>query len=537
MFGIESEYAFAVFSSDGTGLGRSRALGMLLEAAKRRFASLPDIHDGRLFLENGSCLYVDCGMHPELATPECTTPWEAVRYVKAGELILDLLAQDVQAKLGSGTNLAIFRSNVDYSVARTTWGCHESYLHTADLGVLFEQVLPHLVSRIIYTGAGGFDNRRRGVRFLISPRVPHLVNAESDMSTESRGICHTKDEPLCGDISGYHRLHVLSGESLCSQRAIFLKVGATALVVALVEAGLRPGDAVRLRNPVAAMRRIAADTKCAAAVSLDAGGYATAIDIQSRYLEAAEANLDRDFMPPWAPEVCREWRAVLERLRGAPDSVCTELDWAIKLSLYSAHLARRGVRWKDLEHPLCTAIANRRARLAEPAESSWVFQLVLELGQLEDCELESESESKHFGPCSEEVRRLQAAAWELFAIDFTFGQIGEGIFESMDHAGVLAHELPDVGDIEAAVSQPPAVGRARVRAECVKRLHGRFGDFHCGWDHIINVAGGQVLDLSDPYFPAGSADCSPTADVLPESLRLFLAGCGRANVRRRVRLR
>src|SRR5262249_10940398 len=152
--------------------------------------------------------------------------------------------------------------------------------------------------------------------------------------TGQRGIFHTKDEPLCGN--GYHRLHILCGESLCGDLSSWLKVGTTALVVALTEAGLRPGNAVQLRAPVEAMRLFASDPTCAAVAETKSGERVTALVIQRHYLTQAEAPLRARFMPPWADEVCRRWRAVLDGLRGGWESAATSLDWAIKLALYRA---------------------------------------------------------------------------------------------------------------------------------------------------------------------------------------------------------
>src|SRR5207249_4593714 len=125
---------------------------------------------------------------------------------------------------------------------------HESYLHRGDPCVCPKQIVPHLASRLIYSGAGGFDPRSLGLDFSLSPRVSHLFNVKSSESTKDRGIFHTKDEPLSE--KGFHRLHVICGESLSSRLASFLKVGTTALVVAMIEAGLQPGDDVELRSPI-----------------------------------------------------------------------------------------------------------------------------------------------------------------------------------------------------------------------------------------------------------------------------------------------
>jgi len=207
---------------------------------------------------------------------------------------------------------------VDYSGTHATWGCHESYLHRISLDVLQPQVIPHLVTRLIYTGAGGFNPLSQGLAFTLSPRVAHIELVVSRSSTTERGIWHTKSESLC---SGYNRLHVLCGESICSETATFLKIGVTALIVAMADAGLTPGNAVKLADPLDAMRKIAGDVTCKTLLMMADKSCMTAVEIQRHYLEMAEAHVSDNFMPAWAAEVCRRWRAVLDQLEDAPKAV------------------------------------------------------------------------------------------------------------------------------------------------------------------------------------------------------------------------
>ncbi|MBM4268011.1 MAG: hypothetical protein FJ144_15590 [Deltaproteobacteria bacterium] len=86
----------------------------------------------------------------------------------------------------------------------------------------------------------------------MSPRVPHLVRVVSNESMHTRGNFHTKEEPLCE--GGYRRLHVLCGEALCSQASTWLRVGTTALVVCLAEAGVDLSRSVQLGAPLGALR-------------------------------------------------------------------------------------------------------------------------------------------------------------------------------------------------------------------------------------------------------------------------------------------
>lgn len=241
----------------------------------------------------------------------------------------------------SASEVMLFKSNVDYSGAWVTWGCHESYMHEAAPPGLSDEIIPHLVTRIIYTGAGGFNSLSNGLEFTLSPRVPHLANVLSNNSTSGRGIFHTKDESLSKP--GFHRLHIICGESLCSETSMWLKVATTALVVAMVEAGLRPGLGVALRSPLHAMQTIASDQSCSATVEMTTGRRLSALEIQYHYLTLAERNLTNSRMPAWAEEVCCEWRATLNRLLDAPESVATTLDWAIKRALYENYASSRGI--------------------------------------------------------------------------------------------------------------------------------------------------------------------------------------------------
>ena len=116
----------------------------------------------------------------------------------------------------------------------------------------------------------------------------------------------------------------------------------------MADAGLAPGSAVQLADPLAALRTIAADVTCKTPLAMADGSSMTAIAIQRHYLALAEDRVGDSFMPAWAPQVCCRWRAVLDRLEDAPDSVEQTLDWAIKRTLFANHARSLGIRWDDL---------------------------------------------------------------------------------------------------------------------------------------------------------------------------------------------
>lgn len=504
LFGMETEYGFAVRDREAARPGRNRDWAdRFMTAARDCLPHLPAMDGGGIFLPNGARFYIDSG-HPEMTTPECANPWDVVRYMHAGERLLSTVAGDLKRREPSAAEVLLFKTNVDHGGSGATWGCHTSFLHRADPAKLPEQIIPHLVSRIIYSGAGGLELAGNRLMFTLSPRVTFLQREISGNSTNERGIFHTKDETLASD--GFHRLHIICGESVCSEIALWLNMGATALIVAMIEAGLKPGQAVTLMNPLGAMQRFATDPTCQATARTLDGRQLSAAQIQRHYLEAAEAHVHDPFMPPWADRVCVQWRVLLDCLEnGAPASVATMLDWAIKLSLFLEHAERRGVEEDQWHH---THVA---------ASPRTIFNADFLLDELR-------------------TRKLRRAdAWsvalvhqELCEIDTRFGQLGgAGLFAALDRAGVLTHHFPGVDNIEHAVAQPPALGRARLRGQCVQRFAAERTRFSCGWRGVVDREKRLMLDLSHPFtseerwqeVPKGFRDCSAS---IHDHLRVML---------------
>ena len=494
LFGVETEYACVPVVPVGAPDPVVTVPDQLMELARRTLVHLPDRRSRGMFLGNGARFYIDCGSHPEYATPECDNPWDVVRHALAGDRILASLASDLE----SG-EVSMFKNNVDLSGSGATWGCHESYLHRVAPAELAPQIIPHLVSRVIYTGAGGFHPLSPGLEFSVSPRVAHITRTTSSDSTSNRGIFHTKDEPLA---RGFHRLHVLCGESLCSHLAAWLKVGTTALIVALVDAGIRPRKNTSLRTPLKAFRTFAADHTCSAEVGRTNGDAVTAIEIQETYLMVAEANLGRSFMPSWAPDVCQEWRAMLTRLTDAPASVDRTLDWAIKWSLYDERLRRQLLTWERVGRwqPIVTRLKAALDRADVPTMDVRVEVL---LGAKSPIPTDVKRLTKSVRALHldwSELVEIDVLRRELYEVETRFSQLGErGIFTSLDRAGVLSHHVAGVDQIDEAVRHPPDTGRAHSRGAAVQRLSGTTGwscDWSGVWDHAREA---RALDLSDPF--------------------------------------
>lgn len=504
IFGQETEYALAALSRNGRRL--ESAPRSLMALARVRLPHLLDAHHG-IFLQNGGKLYLDAGDHPEFSSPECTNPWDICRYQRAIESILGELAAALPDHDRRIKQVLIGRCNVSY-VSGTTWGCHENYAHTAaDLSFVDRQLLPHLASRVIYTGAGGFNNRVPGVVFMVSPRVAHLEQVASDSSQKARGILHHKMEPLSRP--PWHRCHLLCGDTLLGDTPLWLKIAITSLVIALAEAGIACGDEVQLRDPLRAMRKFASDVSCTARACTKDGRRLTAIEIQRHILARLEAHADHPVMPSWTGEACRRLRTILDRLGRGPAGVATTLDWVAKLAVYQGFTRKHGVPWEDLPHwnrvfsCVERAARRRRDRASLPLLGGRLFgrsgPFWEELTRLAPFLREK-------GLRREDFEGVVALRQKLFDLDFRFGQLGEdGVFTALERAGLLDHAVAGVDNIEHAKTHPPEVGRARVRGQCVRELHARKGECLCSWSAIWDFGPRRrVLDLSDPL--AASAE-------------------------------
>jgi len=493
--GLETEFGLSATWPEGGPEQRTRAIDSLFGLIREHFPYLSGAGSLDLFTVFGR-FYREIGDHLEHCTPECDNPWDVVRYTLAGRKVL---ADMIRCMAERSVQITLLTSNVDY-LTHGTWGCHESYLYRSSPEHVRAQVIPHLASRIIYTGAGGFDTRSAGLRFMLSPRVAHLAKAISSDSTSNRGIVHTKDESLSN--GRFHRLHLLCGESLSSHIAAWLKAGTTALVVAMVDSGLDPGGPVKLAEPLQAMRTFARDPSCTETVRLEDGGEATALQLQRHYLETAEANLTAWYMPPWAPEVCRRWRAMLDRIEdGGHEAVAATTDWGIKLALYR-DLAERSAGISAEAMPHWSHIVERlQGALRETPDRSVSVERILS----DDSPIHSTVQAlrpyaARHDLSLDELRTFVDLRTQTQALDVRFGMVGpEGLFNQLDAAGVLDHRTEGVDNIAHAVRHPPAAGRAHVRGQCIRRLTRTANRYMCTWYAINDVVDERKLDLSDPF--------------------------------------
>jgi len=434
IFGIENEYGVTCTLRGQRRLSPDEVARYLF----RRVVSWG--RSSNVFLENGARLYLDVGSHPEYATPECDSVLDLVAHDKAGERILEGLVASAEARLrdeGIRGVVYLFKNNTDS--AGNSYGCHENYLtgRRDDLAHFAQVLIPFLVTRQIYAGAGKVLQTARGAAYCISQRAEHIWEGFSSATTRSRPIINTRDEPHA-DAERYRRLHVIVGDSNMSEYATFLKVGTAAIMLRMLD---DPGIVLRdmtLEDPIRAIREISHDITCRRRVRLANGREVSAFDIQNEYLGRAVRYAEQRGLPEQEMKALGMWQHCMEGIEKDPLSLDRECDWVIKHRLIEGYRERHGL---PLGHP---RVALLDLQYHDVSRERGVFY------------------------------RLQAKnAVERMVTD-------EAINDAMEH--------------------PPATTRARLRGEFIRRAKERRRDFTVDWVHLkLNDQTQRTVLLKDPF--------------------------------------
>ncbi|MFO7549366.1 MAG: Pup--protein ligase [Acidimicrobiia bacterium] len=433
IFGLENEYGVTCTLRGQRRLSPDEVARYLF----RRVVSWG--RSSNVFLENGARLYLDVGSHPEYATPECDRILDVVAHDKAGERILESLVQSAEQRLdeeGIRGEIYLFKNNTDS--AGNSYGCHENYLVSRhkDFHRTVEVLLPFLVTRQIYLGAGKLAQTPRGTAFTVAQRAEHIWEGVSSATTRSRPIINTRDEPHA-DAERYRRLHVIAGDSNMSEYATFVKVGTVVALLQMIERDVVFRD-LGLENPIRAIREISHDITCRKKVRLANGRELSALDIQWEYLDRALRFARASGFPAEVQLAVERWEHLLTGLEKDPLTLDREVDWVIKYRLLEQYRERRDLAWSD-------------PRLA-----------MLDL-------------SYH------DVDR------------------DRGVFYLLERRG-LVDRVVDDDRIARAVLEPPQTTRARLRGAFIRAAKAKRRDFTVDWVHLkLNDQAQRTVLCKDPF--------------------------------------
>ncbi|MFC5289800.1 depupylase/deamidase Dop [Actinokineospora guangxiensis] len=311
-------------------------------------ATDPDVEDlgaANVILTNGARLYVDHA-HPEYSAPEVTNARDAVIWDKAGERVMEEAALRAASVPGQ-PRLQLYKNNIDNKGA--SYGTHENYLmaRNTPFTAVIAGLTPFFASRQVVCGSGrvGLGASGDEAGFQLSQRADYIEVEVGLETTLKRGIINTRDEPHA-DADKYRRLHVIIGDANLAETSTYLKVGTTALVLDLIEAGVR-FDHLKLADPVRAVHTISHDPTLKAKVELANGRKYTALDIQFAYHEMIADKLGRADVDRISLDVLDMWGSILDALARDPMECADRLDWPAKLRLLEGYRARDGLQWSS----------------------------------------------------------------------------------------------------------------------------------------------------------------------------------------------
>ncbi|GHF21495.1 MULTISPECIES: Pup--protein ligase [Streptomyces] len=435
IFGLENEYGVTCTFRGQRRLSPDEVARYLF----RRVVSWG--RSSNVFLRNGARLYLDVGSHPEYATPECDNVTELVTHDKAGERILEGLLVDAERRLheeGIAGDVYLFKNNTDS--AGNSYGCHENYLvaRHGEFSRLADILIPFLVTRQLLCGAGKVLQTPRGAVYCVSQRAEHIWEGVSSATTRSRPIINTRDEPHA-DAERYRRLHVIVGDSNMSETTMLLKVGATDLVLRMIEAGTVMRD-LTLENPIRAIREVSHDITGRRKVRLASGREASALEVQREYFDKAVDFCDRrGIRTGTVAQVLELWGRTLDAIETEDlDRIGTEIDWVMKYKLIERYREKHNM---TMSHP----------RVAQ--------------------------------------------------IDLAYHDIHRrrGLYYLLEKKGQAARICNDLKIFEGK-SVPPQTTRARLRGDFIRRAQEQRRDFTVDWVHLkLNDQAQRTVLCKDPF--------------------------------------
>jgi proteasome accessory factor A len=316
--------------------------------------------------------------------------------------------------------------------------------------VLFRRVVPGLTpflcTRLVFTGDGHIEpdgQVRLSTKAAAIGAVARIYFDDARKPLVDLKHAFVAPRSVLG--GRRRRLHVMGSDSTMAETAEHLKLGATGLVLEWLEAG---GDAsdLALRDPIAALKTVAADPGLDAPLELRDGTRRTALEIQEEYLRRVRAHFKATGvvgLDAW--QVLADWERVLKLLRHDREALVGEVDWITKQLLFDAAL-RRGAAGGTLDG-------------GAPAPPVTLVLRKLDL----------------------KYHVLDSAA---------------GYYYGLRAAG-RARRLVTDAEVERAMSEPPAGTRARARGLAVQEAAALGLKGRVSWDWVKR-AGRERLDLRDP---------------------------------------
>ena len=395
-----------------------------------------------VFLPNGGRLYLDVGSHPEYATAECDNLLDLIKQDQAGDRIVEDLVVEAEKRLNNEGILGqihLFKNNID--AAGNSYGCHENFSvqRKHNFQQIVESMIPFLITRQIFCGAGKWMTSSKSGVFNLSQRSEHMWESISSPTTRSRPIVNTRDEPHA-DPEEYRRLHIIVGDSNMSECTTILKVATTELVLRAAESGLI-NDQYSIENPIRTIREISTDLSFKKRFRLTSGREVTALQIQQEIYELVTKipDFEQMMIQPLYKYAFDLWGRVLASIESNNfEDVKFEIDWIIKRDFFQEYMNKHSLLGNDSRMTL---------------------------------------------------------------IDISYHNVRKdrGLFYILERSG-LAKSLINESDVVDSMSSPPQTTRAALRGKFIKIAQEKKRDYTVDWLNLkINDQHQRSVICKDPF--------------------------------------
>ena len=214
------------------------------------------------------------------------------------------------------------------------------FYHKMKIGRTYEKLKPFLISRGVWSGAGGIDIKSG--RFFLGQKAK---SRNTDWLTVSctlqkpifclnylfKELCRNLESPVERKSlrNQRQRLSLSVGDSNMSQEVNWPKVATTCLVLDAIEAGAIR-EFPKVGKPLQALKKINDDPSLQSSVATSRGAM-TGIEIQQFSLNACRQYVESFEDPPQqALDVLKRWNEFLVKLKTDQNSLVGRVDWITK---------------------------------------------------------------------------------------------------------------------------------------------------------------------------------------------------------------
>jgi hypothetical protein len=366
---------------------------------------------------------------------------------------------------------------------------------------IVRDLTPFLVTRPIFAGAGCL-NFRQGVfelsqradltcgvaRIIVLGKAKTLFDLKSFLFDRT-GV-PTPWAPLAL-LSRVKRLSLAAGDSNLADAPNLLKVGATTLLLEMLEAGER-FDELRLADPIAAFRDVSRGGPWKE-LKLRRGGKRTALEIQRAYLSRAQVFFaGRPEGKVRHGAILKLWETALALLADRPQATAELFDWAAKKSLLDRAILSR-TNWK---------VFFAWGKLFELAG----LEATRDASSLEDLLRRIPSwhrpRARRFAAAEklrvDELALQRDLHFEARKIDLRYHELGGGTaYQRLLEEGGWMRRLTTEEAVERAIREPPQDTRARVRGHFIRRSN-RPDLLQVSWNDIELLSPSRRIPTPDP---------------------------------------